>query len=263
MYGNFYFDDKYSGDFNVLPIELNSGLSQRVLMGSASISETEINSDFMPVFNKVKRSPFSFPMKLALLDESGMPTPWTEVKIERIIDWLVRDEYKQLYFERRPNVQYYAICTNEASLHTAVGQGYLDLQFRTNSPYPFLPAKEVVIDATSTPKFETVYCDSILGKYSPVVEIEKTGNTSGILNLYVNGRESETISFRNIPVPTTKIKIYTGQRIIKDITNDEFIYHLRNPLSGNEWFTLFNGENKIALSRGWKAKFTLQEPTVR
>lgn len=257
--GIFTFNGESSSHYNLYGVKRSTGFNQSTLIGGATIEERDVPFDYKPMFQRVKRVPYDIPLRLLLIDESENPKNWTPEIAEEIISWLIHKEYKPLIFDKNPNTIFYVLCTNAIDLSTVLDKGCIDVTFRTNSPYGFREAKTVVIDATSTPKTGTIIGDKSMAETTyPIVDIERTGNTNGILNIYKQGEESDYIRFHNLE-GVSNIRIYTKQRIIKDINTGDYLYHFRNPLSGDKWIELINGENKISLSQGWKATLSYQE----
>lgn len=258
--GEFYFDGISSANFDLYSINKDGQFKQTTLIGNANIHEKNVNYDYKPIFQKVKRNPLEKPLRLMRMNKNSIPLNWTPGIMQDVVKWLIHKEYKPLYFVDNPDRIYYVMCNSNINLSNAVNLGYLDLTFRVNSPYAYRESRIVEIDATNIPKTMDISCDYYLAEnVFPVINIKKTGTTNGVLNLFIQGEENEHISFTGLPSNVGDIKIFTKQGIIKDMVTGEYLYHYRNKLRGDKWIELVSGENKVSLSEGWKATFEFQE----
>ncbi len=257
--GEFIFNGRSSNEFNLHSVKTDSSFIKTILVGNSSIDERQVPFDYKPAFNKVTRGPFEIPLRSILRDENENLKEWSEQDIQKILSWLIHDEYKPLYFADNPDRLFYAMLINSTELFTSIGKGYLNIVFRTNSSYAYRQPKTVEIDATNTPITKSIICDEYtVDRIYPTIELTKTSDTNNTLDIYIDGEHDEAIRFYNLD-GISNIKIYTKQEVIKNIDNGEYLYHKKNPAGGDKWLTLQAGENVVALSKGWKATISYQE----
>lgn len=255
--GIFYLDGKSSMDYNLYSVEL--GNSVNIVASGVDLVEKETSFSYDPLFQKIKRQPYDIPLKLALVDEYMQPLDWTPLMQERALSFLLHKEYREIAFERDLDRVQYVIPNSEVTLYSFLNKGYVELVYRTNSPYSYRNKKEVSINAENADTTIFLVTDEAMPEeIYPTIEIEKTGETNSKLTMYKDDDAEDYISFSALG-NISNIKLLCGQQIIKDMDSNKFIYHHKTPNAGDKWISLKAGMNKITLSQGWKATIKYQE----
>lgn len=262
---NFTFDGISSEVYGVKMLRLgSSGFLNEKIIGDANFTEVEYPSDFRPHLQKVVRSPLEFSQQIALLDASGQPKKWTEQDRKNIFSWLFQNEYKPLTFDDRPNVVYYAIAMSNLSLNTMNETGYIDVTFRTNSPYPWRPEKIINVTGSSTSSpSKIIVLESGLAtdKIYPIIELTRMGPSLEIIQVWSsNNGPASTIGVMNSKIPTVdRIGINTRFKSITDLDTGESLYKYKR-ISGYGFPFLIEGSNTFFIPQGWNAKIYINEP---
>ncbi|HZJ98881.1 MAG TPA: hypothetical protein VFC79_02690 [Tissierellaceae bacterium] len=255
--GIFYLDGKNSMDYNLYSVEL--GDSVNTVASGVNLIEKETAFSYNPLFQQIKREPYDIPLKLALVNEYLQPLDWTPLMQERALSFLLHKEYKEIVFERDLDRVQYVIPNSEVTLYSFLNKGYIELTYRTNSPYSYRPKKEITINAENADTTIFLITDEIMPEeIYPTIELERVGQTNSELKIYKDDNPSDYISFSSLG-SIENIKILCGQQIIKDVDSGNFIYNYKTPNVGDKWLSLKAGQNKITLSQGWKAKIKYQE----
>ena len=135
----FQFGDINSTEFDIINCKIDSGLFNEPFLAPRTIKETQIRGR-SPYFQEVERQNLSFSVTFAF--RSGWDT---KEKLREVARWLDSDYYKPLIFydDLIPNgeeVIYYSILSDAPQIvHNGRNEGYLTLQFKTNSSYGFSP----------------------------------------------------------------------------------------------------------------------------
>ena len=130
----FNFDGKKSSDFNLVHVTLDNGMYEETLVSSREIVETNISGNPKPMFTRVDYSPLEFELVLAFDGH------FDNRKMDDIIRWLFVDTYKPFYFYGNENRMVYCMPVDDSMLsHTGMGQGYMTVKMRCNSPFYYSP----------------------------------------------------------------------------------------------------------------------------
>lgn len=266
---NFIFDGIPSSTFNVKMVRMGSGgfLTEETI-GGANLMEVEHPNDFKPHLQRVTRSPLEFTKQIALLDAYDRPKKWTEADRQLIFSWLFHNEYKPLIILDRPGVVYNVIATSNLTLNTINETGYLEIAFRTNSPYPWKEKREIIIPGSGTVEpSQTVIIDSLIAtdKIFPKILLERMVGVT---------LPATVKAWTNTLTPGDQIGLTTDfiadvDRILIDsryrsITNNDTkvsLYRFKGA-SGFEFPYFVAGSNTITISKGWNATITFQEPIL-
>ena len=168
----FNFDGVNSKDFNLLAVDLGSGLYEEILAPSRTINQTETNNKrrrTRNIFHNIQEGTRSFELNLAF--EEG----YTEESLDEIVRWLFKDYYKPLYFENKENRVMFAMISGDSTIvHNGLNQGYFTVTVETNSPYLFSQLKTGGRTITNTGVL-TLENDGHLPVF-PEFSIKKNGN---------------------------------------------------------------------------------------
>ena len=245
-----------------------SGFLEEGIIGEASLTEVDFPNDFKPQLQKVKREPLTFSRQIVLVDSAGIALKWTETDRQNIFSWLFHNEYKPLIFEDRPDVVYYAIATGGLTLNTINEKGYLEVTFRTNSPFPWKIPRSIVVNANASTWASSVIsvdANIALDKLYPTILLERVGPSYGTqVGAYTTGNAATTfmLSEALLPDTITKVSINTRNRTVIDADTKISLYRYKLTTSGNQWLSFIPGNNTIYITQGWKATISFQEPII-
>lgn len=131
---NFYYDGIYSVDMGVINCQIGGGLYNDIFLADREIYEIEVRGREEPYFQEVRRRPLSFSLTFAFV------YPYDEKKIREVARWLDQDRYKPFYTEVNPEIILYCVLNSSSEhLHNGLGQGYVNIEMRCNSPYAYSP----------------------------------------------------------------------------------------------------------------------------
>lgn len=265
----FVFDGIPSTTYNLKSIRTSGGgFLNEVLIGTANITEVEHPNDFKPHLQKITRSPIEFTKQFALLDEYDRPKEWTELDRKVIANWLFHNEYKPISFSDRPDVVFNVIASANLSLNTINDKGYMEITFKTNSPYAWKTAREIVIPAKATGTTSVpVTIDNYIAvdKIYPTILLEREAGMTSAVNIQAwTGTPTmpNVIGVANALVPTVnKIFVNSKYRSITNYETKESLYRYKGT-TGFDFPYLVKGVNTIYVSKGWKATIKFQEPII-
>lgn len=243
---NFIFDGISSEEFGILNVNMNSGMLSEMFMSSRSIKEEKIRGRDKPYFFGIEKDPFSFSLTFAFQDG------YDEEKIRAVARWLCdQSYYKPMIFSEMPNRIFYCIVTDDITLvHNGLRQGYLELNFRCDSPYSY---SHVFTDVFDTEDGRTIEIDNFGDlNCSPIIMIEKTvanGDVS-IVNISNGGQE---MKFEDILV--NEVLTIDGEH--ESIETDVPTVH-RYENHNEEFIELVRGRNILQLNGDFIVKFIYQ-----
>lgn len=131
---HFFYDDISSLDMGILNVNIDNGLFSEHFLPNRNIVEQFATNREQPYFLKVTHEPLSFPMRIFFKEG------FDKRELRKVTKWLYQEYYKPLIFSSQPNRVYYAMLEGESTVyHNGVGEGYVDLNVRCNSPYAYTP----------------------------------------------------------------------------------------------------------------------------
>lgn len=266
---NFTFDGIPSSTYSMKSIRTSGGgFLTETLIGSANIMEVEHPNDFKPHLQKITRTPIEFTKQFALLDAYDRPKDWTEVDRQLIANWLFHNEYKPITFSDRPNIVYNVIASANLNLNTINSKGYVEITFRSNSPYAWKAVREIILPAgTTTSSSIVIAIDNYIAvdKIYPTILLEReTGITSAtnVQGWTATPTVAEAIGVSNALIPTVnKVYINSKYRSITNFDTRESLYRYKGT-TGFDFPYLIKGNNTFYASKGWKATIKFQEPII-
>lgn len=111
-----------------------SSLIEEPFLPIREIKEIRISGREKPYFQSVKHEPISFSLNLYFKEG------FENRELRKVARWLFQDYYKPLYFESNPARIFYCMITGESTLvHNGVGEGYIKVDVRCDSPYTYTP----------------------------------------------------------------------------------------------------------------------------
>lgn len=214
-------------------IELPFGITQAPI-------EEKLKSIDEPFFYGIERSPITFPLTFAILDES---IKWNDEKRLDIVNWLFQSDYKPFISEDHPDIEYYIMAVSDSKFFTnGIEQGYVTISFRMMTPFAY-----TVTQYDGTP-YEITQTDNIIELenlsnirdyyYYPIFEFTLTGDSTDVTfrNLSDGGRE------------LTFAGLNQGETIYIDNKRCEVISDTGLPRiskCNRKWFRLTTGVNRV------------------
>lgn len=126
----FFYNGVSSNEMGLYNVSTKSGLYEESFLAERDIVEEKVRGNDKPYFMGIEREPISFTLAFAFMH------PYDNQKIREVARWLDQDYYKELYFEDKPNIRWLCMPSSDPKiLHNGLGQGYVELEFRCNSPY--------------------------------------------------------------------------------------------------------------------------------
>jgi len=129
----FKFDGINSTDYGILNVNVSTGMLEESFLSSREIKEIETRNNEKPYFQMLKRNPLILNLSFAFEDT------WDTNKIRQVARWLNTDYYKELYFPETEQIFYCILIDEPSIIHNGLKQGYLNLNFRCDSPYSYSP----------------------------------------------------------------------------------------------------------------------------
>lgn len=263
---NFTYDGVTSTSKGVKIIRMaSSGFLAEKVIGDANISEIQLPGGYRPITQKITRSPIEFTLQIALLDFTMEPIEWTENKRRDIFSWLFKGDYRPLVFADRPQIKYYAMAQSGLNLNTMNGKGYVEIVFRTNSPFPYRDVRPAYKEANlSQSTILEILIDSGLAveEIYPIVKLTRKGPSANIIRVSLEGQPAQDIiGIDNSKIPTvTEITFNGNNKTVLD-QNGNSLYRHRVP-EGFKFLSLGSSLNKIIIPQGWEANITYDLPIL-
>lgn len=128
----FAFNGVHSSTFDVYRVTLESGmLTEEYFLANKSVNTFKLKNDIRSHKTSVNKEPLVIPLVLWLNGNVD------EEKEQRIKEWLETDDFCRLEFDGS-KYHYNAMLQGQAKFtHDSVGDGYVELEFLTDSPYRF------------------------------------------------------------------------------------------------------------------------------
>lgn len=204
----FIFDGVKSSDMGIHLIRMESGMIPSPFFGGLNIEDERVKNKIVPYHYGVSKEPIEFTIQVSPLERE-----WTPQLRNKVGRWLVQDRYKPFQTADDMGKIYYAICTEAPNFELASNRGYLELTFKTNSPYvwtiPYIESFNLLNNNTTT-----------------IIEIE---NNSNVLEYFYPKMEISLLQLNGSATNTKQVKI-------KNLSDGgrEFILGIKNNLVGNE-----------------------------
>lgn len=284
---DFKFDGKKASSYGLRLVRMDSSLFiEEPIAGSANLTEVDFINDFRPYLYKVRRSPIEFNLQLALVDGNDRPIEWNVSKKREVYNWLFHNSYKELVFDDEPDVYFYALALGDLKLYTVEGKGYIEANFRTNSPYAWSAPTEVVL--TGSTGSATTYPNllSLASKPKPVFDkvyfkalLSRISGTSH--NPYISVgtlSASRTIAINASKIPTINYVLFDG--ITKTVSESDSNWSIKkslyqhrdldrdgngtpDPDSDNFPFMTYGHSGQATIAPGWNGIIRYQYPILR
>ena len=194
-----------SVNYDVISVNMEGGLFEEILVSQGSITQVYSDVRKRALYVKKNMEPQSFTLYLAFLHG------FTDEKLKKLVDWLYQGHYKALEFDGTTDKIVYCMPNGAAKLHhDGMGNGYVEIDMITNSPYVFGRDMHVTLDNAITHQFK------YLGLPLPDARIEITALSDGDITISANG---SALVIKGVKA-NEKITIYPNDEdIVSDIPN--------------------------------------------
>lgn len=262
----FIFDGIKSSDMDLYNVHVdNNGLIEVPYFGGADISEEYNQKKLVPYFYGVKRKAIEFSVQFALSNDGIILKEWTPQIRNKIAKWLVHDTYKEFQTSDDLGKKYYVICTNPGNLHLRLTKGYVDLTFRTNSPFAWagnsIIRYEDLSNNTNSKIINVENLSNIPRWFRPIIEIELVnGETDVELKNLSNG--GKTMKFEGL-TPNEIISIDCENELVLSNLFGSNPFSKFNVDTKRYWMDLVYGINQIEVKGKCKIWFKLDFPIVQ
>ena len=168
----FEFDGKASDEYyGIKNISISSGLFNEPFLPSRSINEVSVPYNNKPYFINTRKDPKS--LTLGFYPDDG----WNDETMNAIARWLDVEEYKPLVFSSMPDKVMYAIPVDSSDItHNGLGQGYITLTMRLDSPNSYSHEKTTGWYDFSSGSGEIEFDNLGDEEIQPEIEIYKVGD---------------------------------------------------------------------------------------
>lgn len=228
--------------------------------GNRSIREEQQYNKLIPYFYGVEREPIEFTLELALLNNDLSPQEWTSAKRFELARWLLHDTYKEFISSDDLGKIYYAICINDVNTHLINDQGYMELVFRTNSPFAWTPTMIVETDLSdnnTTAEIQYYNYSNVVSKYRPQLEIELVDDTRDII-LRNDSNGGKEFKFTGLQLHEIVSVDNENELILSNIPNSTALSKFNK-----QWLELVYGENRIVVTGKCKITMRAQFPIAQ
>lgn len=252
----FIFDGIKSTDKeDMLSVRIEGGFIETPLFGGQDIEEEWIGGDDSSADYGVSMSPIEFTLKIMPLDKE-----WTPQLRYEIGKWLIHKDYKSMQFTDDLGKIYYCKCVSAGNLYTMGNIGYLELTFRTNSPYAWSPIYIDSFDLSNNDGVEYIKLKNMsnIGKnYRPIMEIELIGNET---NISIKNISNKGEMFVLSGLATNEVVSVDNKN--EYMVSNRATSHPYTKFSG-DWIELVYGENRLEVKGRCKIKTKMQFPIIQ
>ena len=263
---HFIFDGIKSSDMDLKIMRIGGDdFVQTPLWGGVNIQESVSKKRLVPYFYGVTRDNLEFPpLQLVLCDKNMQPKIWTSNDRYKISKWLCHDTYKEFISSDDLGKRYKVIAEAQTDLHLINTQGYMEVQFRCNSPYAFSPVyinTENLSDNIASKTIILENMSNVQRVYNPLIEIELVnGETDVILTNLSNG--GKAMKFIGLS-PNETISIDCQNRIIKSNLFGSNPFAKFNVGGKRFWMDLVYGQNLIRVEGMCIVKTKMEYPIAQ
>lgn len=261
----FIFDGVKSSDMDLYIMRIeHGGFIETPYMGGLDIEEEKISKRLTPYFYGVNREPIEFTVQFVPMDRRGNLKEWTPQERYKIGKWLIHDTYKPFQTSDDLGKYYYAMITEPVDISTMNRQGYMEVTFRTNSPFAWSPVYIDSFDLSDNTAAEIKELENnsnVLKYYRPKIEFELVGDTTDVQfrNLSNGGR---VMKFENL-IPNEIISIDCENEIIKSNRQTSNPFSKFNIGMRRYWLDLVYGINHIEITGAIKLYVKSQFPIAQ
>jgi predicted phage tail component-like protein len=211
---NFHFKGIASKDKKVINCKVDSGLFEERFLPNRTINTVSIRGRDEEYFQSVKYDPVILPLTFYIEEEL------TEKQAHDLNRWLYSEYYEPFYFDDFPNRIYYVMYHGDTRLFHNGMQGYVTIEFISNSPYSYSPVYlDDPIDATHYDGITPIKYDIPNNgdkDISPEIWIKMVENGDVTINNLSNG---DTFKFTDLAANETVYVDCKNEDVESDLTN--------------------------------------------
>jgi phage-related protein len=131
-YTDFYYDGISSSEMGLINVSVGGGLFEESFIAPRKLNETKVRGNDKPYFIDIEREPLSFQLEFAFVN------PFDKKKIAEVARWLDKEHYAEFYFTENSDRRFFCMLVSDPELiHNGIGQGYISVEMRCNSPYSY------------------------------------------------------------------------------------------------------------------------------
>lgn len=211
---DFIYNGISSKDMGVIQVSTSGGLFEESFVASKTINEEKIRGRDKPYLFSVDYSPLSFPLTLYFSDG------FTDKNIKEVSRWLHQSYYKPFYTLDNPERAFYCMTTDDITIsHNGLGQGYISLTMRCNSPYTYSPYYEDIVDFTNNISTGSKFKVSNFGDIESHPEIWIKAKQDGEIKIINTSNNGSELKFSNLFINETIYIDNENEDIETDIPN--------------------------------------------
>lgn len=260
----FIYDGIKSSDMDVYIMRIGGDdFIQTPLWGGANINQSASKKRLVPYFYGVTRDNLEFPpLQLVLCDKNMQPKFWSSEDRYRIARWLCHDAYKEFISSDDLGKRYMVLAEAQVDLNLINTQGYMEVQFRCNSPYAWSPVYISEYNLSDNIETQTIILENmsnVVKFYNPLIQVELVNGATGfqLKNLSNGGK---IMKFESL-LPNEIISIDCQNRIIKSNIPDSNPFAKFNVgMNYRYWMDLVFGQNSILVEGTCIVKTKMEYP---
>lgn len=255
----FSFADETSDLYNLININISSGMQEEDLSSQRTIIEHKVRGRTKPYFQNLEYQPRTISIS------SAFTSSFDSNLINNVCRWLCSPTYyKPLFFSEEPERIYYALVVEDFKLiHNCLSEGYLNITFRCNDYYAYSPFYHKEYDFSNN-TISTIINFNNLGDTTiyPEVWIQKINDGDTENDLSIVNYSDEMREFKFLTNKTDQIGLINNENLYIDNEN----HHIETDLTDMYRYDCFNhnylrllpGENTLMISGKFKLKLRWQ-----
>jgi phage-related protein len=248
---SFVYNGRSSNEFGIYSVNINSGMQEEHFLPSRTIREQKVRGRDEPYFMGIDHDPLQFDLTFAFQDVLTID------KAREVARWLSVPYYAPMVFEANPDTNYYCMPVSDSKwVHNCVGQGYITLTFRCNSPWSYSSVfQSRLIDCSTNTSSGTPYTFANDGNLPlmPQIEVEiASGDGFKIVNTSNGG---QYIQFSGLSIGEV-LTISCDRRSVD--TSLPFTYRYQNMINESKFLEMQVGNNYLLLYGNCKIRFKYQ-----
>lgn len=211
--------------------------------GSMNIDFTQIKNKMLPHHYSISREPLRFSIQIIVMDECGNVGYWTPEKIHEVGDWLITHTFKPFISSDDLGKVYYAMIDNADDLYTVNQQGYMTVDFITNSPFAWSNIEYSEFNMSDSVHDKNIVLSNnsnVLDQYQPMVEILSLKHNNNIE--IINHTTGQNVKINKLEI-NEHVNIDNYNRIIRTDIPNKNIFKDFNRV----WLHLYKGNNHIEI----------------
>lgn len=238
---------------SVMNIRLVDTEEKNILMnyGAVYTDNLAIENTFggIPLYSKEYEKPEEITLQFCLVDELGEPIEWTSEKQQKIVDWLVRDEFCEFISYDSPNLIYYLKATKVKREFNYQKKGMLNITYQ---PYYHSPIQKNVSILKGSGNLNIFNQEKRREFIYPVIEIS---NATGVISIKNNSiKDSQSFEIKDLE-QDDKVRIDCSMYVIEGNNKKDYFSMLNR-----EWLKIKKGENTLSITGNGtvKIKFNIE-----